>query len=113
MLGKSCNINFEKLTLEVQPDRKLKAKWTVDIADDLKNLHGIDISDELVAAMGDIPAAMLVNIESHFEGRFYPSPTVGIIQCDKFVHVIKEDGKDVNLRMSKEDFIARYFIDLL
>lgn len=44
-------IEFEKLTIRprnrFKKVRKLSAKWTVELADDLGNMHGIDVDAEI------------------------------------------------------------------
>jgi creatinine amidohydrolase/Fe(II)-dependent formamide hydrolase-like protein len=50
--GYEMNLEVVKKTIEAKT-RKLQAKWTTEAAQDAQALHGLDIEQELVAALSD------------------------------------------------------------
>lgn len=50
--GQEMNVEILKKTVEAKT-RKLQAKWTLEAQDDSMDLHGIDLEQELTAALSD------------------------------------------------------------
>lgn len=102
-------LQFEKIAISVGP-RKLAAGWSIDLEQDLENMHGIDISAEPARW----PEIQLIDSKKWDNSSHRPTAkTVGIYYDNTCINVIRENKKKVDYTLTMREFTEKFFVNLL
>lgn len=107
----------------VSAQRKLSAKWSIDLESDLKAMHGIDLDAELAASILEEMFQQSGRKFISIGRNDYPESIFKhLVQTKRFIIGVTESngkitvygkGKVVKKGMTKEEWNERYFTDML
>lgn len=100
-------IQFEK-TAVVANSRKLAAKWTVEFDQDIQAMFGLGLE-----LLGKEVVVMSPNNFKIYGKDFDYTNRVVAVEYKKNIRVIRENFEKVDYRLTRGQFVEKFFVDLL